>query len=334
MNKKKFQFKFTYNMALFAICIVLFTIFASINPAFIGMSYITETIRMVIEIGIMALPLTLLVVMGSIDFSMASILVLSAALGGIATPFVGGAVGVLITLGVGMSCGALNGTLVARLRLPPLVTTLATMYLFRGITLVITLANPAVGANVTATRAAMMLGSGLIAGIPTQIWIFLILAIVFYLILSKTTYGRTLYAIGLNENATKFSGVHTSRVKHLTYIFAGLIFSIAGLVFMGRFSTIQFNSADPYTMQVITACVLGGCDMRGGRGNVLGTILGVSIIGILKAGMNVILLPQTQQRVVLGIVLLLSLVVYSLISNRSTRVKKPVVSSQDSPEVV
>ena len=327
MSKVKVKFKFTYNMALLIICIAMFVAFTIINPAFAGMSYMSETIKMVIEIGIMALPLTLLIVMGSIDFSMASVLVLSVSVGGILTPLIGGFLGVIVTLLLGMSCGALNGALVARLRLPPLVTTLATMYLFKGITLVITLANPAVGANVTATRAAMMMGAGLIAGIPTQIWVFLILAIVFHLLLSKTTYGRTLYAIGLNENATKFSGVHTSRTKHLTFIFAGLLFAIAGMVFMGRFSTIQFNSADPYTMQVITACVLGGCDIRGGRGNVLGTILGVTIIGVLKAGMNVILLPQTQQRVVLGVVLLLSLLVFDRISSRATRVKTPAVSA-------
>ena len=325
MNIKKIKFALTYNMALLAICVVLYLTFTLINPAFVSARYIMETIKMVIEIGIMVLPLTLLIVMGSIDFSMASVLVLSVAVGGIAVPIYGEVAGVLITFIVGITCGAFNGTLVARLKLPPLVTTLATMYLFRGITLVITLANPAVGTNVTATRAAIFVGASTIAGIPTQFWLFVIMAVIFHLLLSKTTYGRTLYAIGLNEDATRFCGINTRRIKHLTFILAGFTFAIAGMVFMGRFSTIQFNSADPYTMQVITAAVLGGCDMRGGRGNIIGAILGVSIIGILKAGMNVILLPQTQQRVILGVVLLFSLVVFDQIGRLSIKIKKPAI---------
>jgi ribose/xylose/arabinose/galactoside ABC-type transport system permease subunit len=99
------------------------------------------------------------------------------------------------------------------------------------------------------------------------------------------------------------------------------VFAIAGLVLSGRFSTIQFDSADPYLMQVIIACVLGGADMNGGRGTIPGTIFGVVIIGILKGGMNVVLLPQTQQKIILGIVLLISLITFEIINRHDLKAK-------------
>ncbi len=322
MNTSKVKFKFSYNWVLLLICAVLFGAFTIINPSFSSSSYILETIKMIVEIGIMALPLTFLIVMGGIDFSMSSTLVLAAAVGGILTKTVNPAVGVLATFAMGALCGGFNGLMVAKLKLPPLVTTLATMYLYKGITEGITLGTSSVGTNVAATELASFLGSGTIAGIPTQIWIFGILAILFNLILSRTIYGRYMYAIGLNENATSFSGVPSTKIKLLTYLLAGVVFAIAGLVFMGRFSTIQFDSADPYTMQVITAAVLGGCDMAGGRGDIKGTVLGVAIIGILKGGMNVVLLPQTQQKIIIGVILLVSLVVFEMMNRRSLKVKR------------
>lgn len=318
---KKRTFKLTYNWTLFGICIVLFGIFSIVNPAFYSLNYIAETIKMIVEIGIMALPLTLLIVMGGIDFSMCSTLVLSAAVGGIVSMYANPWLGLITTFAVGILCGAFNGLLIARFKLPPLVTTLATMYLFKGITEGITLGITEIGTNVSATPIATFLGSGTIIGIPTQIWIFVILALIFNFLLSKTYYGRILYAIGLNENAAKFAGIHTVKIKHLTYILAGFMFSIAGLVFMGRFSTIQFDSADPFLMQIITATVLGGVDMNGGRGNIKGSFLGVAIIGILKGGMNAILLPQTQQKVIIGMILLISLVAFEIINQRAKKVK-------------
>lgn len=311
--------KLTYNWALAAICVVLFCLFSQANSAFASWDYILETVKMIVEIGIMALPLTLFVVMGGIDLSMSSSLVLSAVVGGILSTVYGPVVGLLATLATGFLCGAFNGVLIALLRLPPLVSTLATMYLFKGISIGITLGISAVGTNVAATPIATFLGSGTILGLPTQIWVFILLALLFHLVLSRTPYGRTLYSIGFNENATRFSGINTAKIKLLTYAGGGVVFAIAGLVFLGRFSTIQFDSADSYLMQVITAVVIGGCDMAGGKGTIKGTVLGVCIIGLLKGGMSVVLLPQTQQKIVIGLILLICLVAFDVIDRRGAR---------------
>ena len=304
----------SYNIAMLIICFVLYAFFGLINPAFFRIGYISEVLKMIIEIGLMALPLTLLIVMAGIDFSMASTLALAAIVGGMVSGITNPIIGLVVTFAVGFLCGAFNGFLIAILKLPPLVSTLATMYLFMGIAQGITLGNSAVGSNVPATPIAILMGSGTIFRIPTQVWIFVIIAVILNFILSRTALGRKLYAIGLNEDAARFSGIDARKIKFYIYALAGVIFSIAGLVFMGRFSTIQYNSAESYTIQVITATVLGGVDMNGGRGDIKGTVLGVAIIGILKGGMNVILLPQTQQKIIIGGILIISLVTFEIVN--------------------
>lgn len=314
------KFKFTYNSALLVVGALLYLGFGMINHQFFTISTIIDTVKLTTEIGIMALPLTLLIIMGCIDFSMCTILTLSASIGGMVAHAVNPVLGLLVTLAIGAACGAFNGFMVAGLKLPPLISTLAAMYLYKGITQGAVLGT-GYGTNVAASSIALFMGSGTILGIITQLWVFLVFVVIFHIALSKTIYGRTLYAIGLNENAARFSGINTVRIKFLSYVMGGVVFSIAGLVLSGRFSTIQFDSADPYLMQVIIACVLGGANMSGGRGTIPGTILGVTIIGILKGGMNVVLLPQTQQKIILGFVLLISLITFEIIAWRETRVK-------------
>ena len=118
-----------------------------------------------------------------------------------------------------------------------------------------------------------------------------------------------------------FAGINVVKTKFLTYVLAGGIFAIAGQVLMGRFSTIQYDSADSYQMQVIIACVLGGANMNGGRGTIGGTLMGLSVVCILKGGMNAIALPQTQQKIILGIVLLASLITFQIIEEHDLKVK-------------
>ena len=317
---KKRKFKFTYTMALLVVSAVLYLVFGLVNVQFFTIATIIDTIKLTAEIGIMALPLTLLIIMGGIDFSMCTTLTLSASIGGMVAHATHPALGLLVTLCIGAACGSFNGFIISKLKLPPLISTLATMFLYKGITEGVVLGT-GYGTNVAATSIALFMGSGAIFGVITQLWVFLILAAVFHIILSRSVYGRTLYAIGLNEDAARFSGINTVGAKFTSYLVSGVVFAIAGLVLSGRFSTIQFDSADPYLMQVIIACVLGGASMNGGRGTIPGTILGVVIIGILKGGMNVVLLPQTQQKIILGIVLLVSLITFEIIAQHDLKVK-------------
>jgi ribose transport system permease protein/rhamnose transport system permease protein len=200
---KRYKFKFTYNLALFIVCVVLYVAFGVVNSQFFTLSTAVDTIKLTAEIGIMALPLTMLIIMGGIDFSMCTTLTLSASIGGMVAHATHPALGLLVSLLIGAACGSFNGFMIAKLKLPPLISTLATMYLFKGIAEGVVLGT-GYGTNVAATSIAMFMGSGSIVGIVTQLWVFAILAALFHIILSRSTYGRTLYAIGLNENATPF----------------------------------------------------------------------------------------------------------------------------------
>ena len=321
-SDKKFQFKFTYNVALLLISLVLFLVIGFARPIFFSGNYISETIKQVVEIGIMVLPVTLIVISGGIDFSMNASMILSAIVSSIVFKYTNSFVAVLVALVIGLVCGLINGVLIAKLKLPPLVTTLATMYLFKGIAEGLTMGITSVGASVASYPAATFLGTGKLLGIPTQFWVLAVLAVLFYIVLAKTYFGRYIYAIGLNQNAAKYSGIKVERMKIALYVLGGFIYSIAGLVYLGRFSSLRYDSADPITLQVLTTVVLGGTSIAGGFGDIKGSVLGIVIIAILKSGMNVLFIPQTTQKIVLGLILLGSLMIFQVIRSRTSDKKR------------
>lgn len=321
-TKKKLPFKFTYNKALLLICVVLFLAIGFVRPIFFSGNYISETIKQVVEIGIMVLPVTFIIISGGIDFSMNASMILSAIVSSIVFKYTNSFVAILVALIIGLVCGLINGILIAKLKLPPLVTTLATMYLFKGIAEGLTMGITSVGASVASYPAATFLGTGKLLGIPTQFWLLAILAVLFYIVLSKTYYGRYIYAVGLNEQAAKYSGIQVERLKIALYVLGGFVYSIAGLVYLGRFSSLRYDSADPITLQVLTTVVLGGTSIAGGFGDIKGSVLGIVIIAILKSGMNVLFIPQTTQKIVLGLILLISLMIFEVIRSRTEKKKK------------
>ena len=317
----KFQFKFTYNIALLLISVVLFLVIGFVRPIFFSPKYISETIKQVVEIGIMVLPVTLIVISGGIDFSMNASMILSAIVSSIVFKYTNSFVAILVALVIGLVCGLTNGVLIAKLKLPPLVTTLATMYLFKGIAEGLTMGITSVGASVGSYPEANFLGIGKLLGIPTQFWVLALLAVLFYIGLSKTYFGRYIYAVGLNQNAAKYSGIKVDRIKIALYVLGGFIYAIAGLVYLGRFSSLRYDSADPITLQVLTTVVLGGTSIAGGSGDIKGSVLGIVIIAILKSGMNVLFIPQTTQKIVLGLILLGSLMIFEVIRSKTSKKK-------------
>lgn len=319
---KKFQFKFTYNIALLLISVVLFLVIGFVRSIFFSPNYISETIKQVVEIGIMVLPVTLIVISGGIDFSMNASMILSAIVSSIVFKYTNSFVAILVALVIGLICGLINGVLIAKLKLPPLVSTLATMYLFKGIAEGLTMGITSVGASVASYPVATFLGTGKLLGIPTQFWVLALLAVLFYIALSKTYFGRYIYAIGLNQNAAKYSGIKVERMKIALYVLGGFIYAIAGLIYLGRFSSLRYDSADPITLQVLTTVVLGGTSIAGGSGDIKGSVLGIVIIAILKSGMNVLFIPQTTQKIVLGLILLGSLMIFEVIRRRTSEKKR------------
>ncbi|HIS31791.1 MAG TPA: ABC transporter permease [Candidatus Limivivens intestinipullorum] len=319
---KKRTFKFSFNVALFLIWLLLFAFISIKAPNFLKPNYlISVMLRNIIEIGMVALPMTLVIITAGIDLSVGNILVLSCMLGGMAAGAAGDAAGALITLAVGLICGIINGIIIAKVKITPMVTTLATMYLYLGLARGITQ-----GDSVYAFPLAAYLGNTVIAGLPIQIWIYLVLAVVFVYILSKTTLGRKIYSIGLNPNAAKYAGVKTDKILIGIYALTGVICALAALIWLGRFTSVKYDAGTNFNLKVITVVVLGGTSINGGIGDMKGTILGTLIIATLNSGLTVLNIPIDVQTIVQGAVLMVALIAYAVLNDRAK--KRKIVAVQ------
>ncbi|MCL2473270.1 MAG: ABC transporter permease [Treponema sp.] len=308
----KLKFKFTFNWALLIILVVLFTVIACINDVFLSFDYLIGVmLRNIVEIGMMALPSTLIIITGGIDLSTGSTLVLSAMIGGLAAAQGGNALGITVALLVGMGCGLFNGVLIAKIKISPLVTTLATMYLYMGLARSISK-----GDSVYSYDATGWLGNTEFANIPVQIFIYILFAIIFLFLLSRTTLGRKLYAIGLNENATVYCGINTDNIKIIIYFLSGLVCAIAGFIWLGRFTSVKYDAGTSLALKIVTVIVLGGTSIMGGIGDMKGTILATLIIAVLNSGLTVLEIPIAAQTIVQGVVLVISLISYFIIHER------------------
>ena len=232
----------------------------------------------------------------------------------------GSVLGVAAVILTGSVCGLVNGFLIAKIKISPLVTTLATMYLYMGLA-----RSFSKGYSIYSYPATQWMGTREIAGIPVQLFVFALLAVVFWFILSKTTIGRKLYGIGLNEHAVIYSGINTNRIKILIYFLSGLISAIAGLIWLGRFTSIKYDAGVSLPLKVVTVIVLGGTSIMGGIGDIRGTVLAALIIAVLNSGLTVLSIPIAMQTIVHGLILVISLVSYFIINNRM--VKNRVISS-------
>ena len=309
------KLKFTFNWALFIILALLFTVIASVNIVFLSFDYIVGImLRNIVEIGMMALAVTLIIITGGIDLSVGSILVLSTMIGGVVASHSGSVLGVIAALLVGIACGLFNGFLIAKIKISPLVTTLATMYLYMGLARSISKGN-----SIYSYPASQWMGTKEFAYIPVQLFIYAIMAFLFWFILAKTTAGRKLFGIGLNENATKYCGVNTGRIKMLIYFLSGLVCAIAGIIWLGRFTSVKYDAGTSLNLRVVTVIVLGGTSIMGGIGDMKGTVLATMIIAVLNSGLTVLNIPIATQTIVQGMILVISLVSYSIIKTRVSR---------------
>ena len=315
--KKKKKVNLNFNIALIIILILSFIWIASQNSAFLQKDYIIGVVlKNVIEIGLLALPMTLIIVTGGIDLSCGNIMVLSSMLGGMMAAKAGSAAGVLITLLVGGVCGLLNGVIIAKVKVPAMVTTLATMYLYLGIARGISK-----GDSIYSYQASTFLGNQEILGLPIQIFLYVLVAVLFVILLQKSVYGRKIFAIGLNEKATRYSGIDTAKTIITAYVLEGLLAGAAAMIWIGRFTSLKYDAGANLHMKVITVVVLGGTSILGGIGDMKGTIIATLIIAVLNSGLTVLNIPIDAQSIVQGVILLISLMAYAIILNHRRKQK-------------
>ena len=261
--------------------------------------------------------MTLVVLTAGIDLSVGSVLALSGAVAagllksGIAWPahdlFIGFTLlGTIVSaLFVGSALGFFNGWMITKFKVPPFVATLAMLTIARGLTMLWTKGYPisSLGPKFD------YIGTGWLLGIPVLVWISAITVALAVLLVKKTPFGRYIYAIGGNEQAARLSGIHINRVKIIVYTIGGILAAVGGIMVTSRLDSAQPNAGSSYELDSIAAVVIGGTSLSGGRGTIMGTVLGAIIIGVLNNGLVLLDVSPFWQQVIKGFVILLSVIV-------------------------
>lgn len=288
--------------------ILLFFVVAILNPSFIAPLNILNLLRQVSINALIAFGMTFVILTGGIDLSVGSILALSSALmAGMIASGLDPVLAIFVSAMLGALMGAVNGLLITKGKVAPFIATLATMTIYRGLTLVYTNGNPITGLGDHYTF--QLFGRGYFLGIPVPAVTMIITFFVLWFILHKTSFGRKTYAIGGNEKAAFVSGIRVDRVKCWIYGLAGMMAALSGAILTSRLNSAQPTAGTAYEMDAIAAVVLGGTSLAGGKGRIFGTLVGALIIGTLNNGLNLLGVSSFYQQVVKGIVILIAVLI-------------------------
>ena len=305
LKHKKIKFDFPWITAAIAL-VVLVVALSIASPMFLSTSNLMSILRQAAVYVIMGLGMSFVMMTGGVDLSQGSLLALIGVISAYIVQNVGSIpLAILASVVVGAVIGSINGTIVSCLSIPPFIATLASMYLCRGLTLVITQASPIVLTN----DAFKWIGTGSLLGLPVPVYIFLIAAAVGQFILSYTATGRFILAVGSNQEAARLSGIKTRWNKCKAYILSGIMVSIAGIVYVSRLGAAQATAGQSYEMEAIAAAVLGGTSVMGGEGTVFGTVLGAIVVAIVRNAMVLLEISTYYQQVVTGAVILIAVII-------------------------
>ncbi|WED28639.1 ribose ABC transporter permease [Vibrio sp. DW001] len=290
---------------LFLIAVVSF-----LNPYFFTMDNILNILRQTSVNAIIAVGMTLVILTAGIDLSVGSVMALC---GAFAASLIAMEVSVFIAvptaLLAGAALGAISGVIIAKGKVQAFIATLVTMTLLRGVTMVYTDGRPiSTGFTDTADTFAWF-GTGYALGIPVPVWIMVIVFSAAWYVLNHTRFGRYVYALGGNESATRLSGINVDRVKIGVYAICGLLAALAGLIVTSRLSSAQPTAGMAYELDAIAAVVLGGTSLAGGRGRIMGTLIGALIIGFLNNALNLLDVSSYYQMIAKAVVILLAVLV-------------------------
>lgn len=288
--------------------LVLFSIIISLlTDRFMTVSNILNVFRQTSINAIIAAGMTYIILTGGIDLSVGSVFAFTGAIGAyLISKDINIFLTISIVLSLGLLIGGFNGAVISKGKVQPFIATLSTMTLVRGATLVFTQGKPISTGTTQNAEAFAKVGSGYLLAIPIPIYIMIVVFALAYYILKHTRVGRYIYALGGNEEATSLSGINVSKVKILVYMFSGMLAALAGLILTSRLSSAQPTAGSGYELDAIAAVVLGGTSLAGGYGNVLSTIIGALIIGILNNSLNLMNVSSYYQLMIKGLVILIA----------------------------
>ncbi|OZG74171.1 ribose ABC transporter permease [Hahella sp. CCB-MM4] len=284
--------------------VVIFIAMAFVNDNFLTSTNLSNVARQVSINAIIAVGMTCAILTGGIDLSVGPVMALSGTVAaGLMVAGFPPEVAILGGLLVGALFGAGNGAFVAYAKMPPIIVTLATMGIARGLALIYTGGYPISGLP----QGFSILGRGEFLGIQLPILVMLVVYILAFVLLNHTAIGRYIYAIGGNEEAARLSGIRVSRYKVLVYTISGLTAALAGIVLTSRLMSGQPNSGIGFELDAIAAVVLGGTAIAGGRGAIIGTLIGAMMLGVLNNGLNLMGVSPYVQNIIKGGIILLAI---------------------------
>lgn len=293
------QLRAVWMLAFVALALVFAT------PLFLQPSNMLNVLLTAAVVALIAMGQTYVIILAEIDLSVGAVLGFSAIATATVISQYGTAAGLAAGLAVGALAGAINGLLVTKAKMPSFIATLATMSIFAGLTLQFSQGNPV---KVT-DEAFLALGQGNLLGVPTPIWIMLVLGVLFGYILARTRYGRELYATGDNADAARLAGINSERVKIQAFMISGLLAATAGFILTARLGTAQPTAGTGLELAAIAAVIIGGTSLAGGRGALLGTLVGAVLLAMIDNGLNLLNVSPFLQSVVKGAVILLAVFV-------------------------
>lgn len=297
------------------VLIVLCVGMAFLSPVFMTSYNLVNILQQITVNGVIALGMTVVIFTGGVDLSVGSVLAVTGIVMGkmMVEQGVHPAIAVIVGLLIGAVFGTLNGILVAKCNLQPMIATLGTMQIARGMAL--TMGN---GQTITGfSKGFRWIGSGELFGtiIPVQIVFMLLLYIGIFYLMKYRKSGRYIYSIGGNEEATRLSGINVVKYKTLAYTISGILSSMAAIVLVSKLNSAQSIAGQGYEMDAIASAVIGGASLLGGSGNVWGTLVGAIIIGVIRNGLNLMNVSSYMQQLILGVIILVA-VLFDAFRNR------------------
>nr|WP_319784305.1 ribose ABC transporter permease [Oceanisphaera sp. IT1-181] len=290
--------------------LVLIAVVSALNPNFFTVDNLLNILRQTSVNAIIAVGMTLVILTAGIDLSVGSVLALC---GAFAASMVSMELSIFITLPVvllaGFALGGFSGLIVAKGRVQAFIATLVTMTLLRGVTMVYTEGRPISTGFTDAGDIFAWFGTGYVFGIPVPVWLMAMTFLGAWYLLNHTRFGRYIYAVGGNEAAARLSGINVARVKMGVYAICGMLSALAAIIVTSRLSSAQPTAGTTYELDAIAAVVLGGTSLAGGKGAIMGTLIGALIIGFLNNALNLLDVSSYYQMIAKATVILLAVLV-------------------------
>jgi len=311
----------SWEFTIFALLIAVFILNLILSPDLFRIANLFDATLTFTEKSILTLPMTLLIISGVIDISIASISAMSGVILGVCYK-AGMAIGyaVVIGLAVGLAAGILNGLIITRLKIPSIVVTLAMMLFYRGIGYVL-LGDTAV--RDLPERFGLLGGAYSVTSIPIQFMIFIILAVIFGLVLHRTRFGRLIYIVGNNENTARYSGIPVDNIRLILCGVTGLIAGLSGVLLTSRIGSARPDIALGNEMAVITICLLGGVYIFGGKGSIIGVVIAALMIGYVRYGLSILNVQEQVIRIFTGGLLIIALLIPTIAARLKTSARYP-----------